>query len=305
MEKCKIASLLSTYIPEELIKIDEPMNRHTTFKIGGPADVFVSPTDEHQVKSIIHVCQENQIPYYVIGNGSNLLVSDKGFRGVIIEIFKNMSDISVDGECVVAYGGATLARVAVVAQNHGLGGMEFAQGIPGTIGGGVAMNAGAYGGEMKDIIQDVTVMDQQGNIEVLELEQLDLGYRTSKVQKEKLIVLKVTLKLEQKEQEAIKELMKDFASRRKEKQPLEYPSAGSTFKRPAGYFAGKLIMDCELRGHQIGGARVSDKHCGFVINQDQATCEDILDLIHYVQNQVKKKFNVELEPEVRIIGEFE
>lgn len=305
MEKCKIANLLSTYIPEELIKIDEPMNRHTTFKIGGPADVFVSPSDEHQVKSIIHVCQENQIPYYVIGNGSNLLVSDKGFRGVIIEIFKNMSDINVDGECVIAYGGATLARVAVVAQNHSLGGMEFAQGIPGTIGGGVAMNAGAYGGEMKDIIQDVTVMDQQGNIEVLGLEQLDLGYRISKVQKEKLIVLKVTLKLEQKEQWAIKELMKDFASRRKEKQPLEYPSAGSTFKRPVGYFAGKLIMDCELRGHQIGGARVSDKHCGFVINQDQATCEDILNLIHYVQKQVKKKFNVELEPEVRIIGEFE
>ncbi|MGL4738876.1 MAG: UDP-N-acetylmuramate dehydrogenase [Cellulosilyticaceae bacterium] len=304
MDKTKMEALLSPYIPEEWIKIDEPMRNHTTFKIGGGADLYVSPSSPEQVAHIVSVCKDHQIPYYVIGNGSNLLVSDRGYRGVIIEIFKNMAEIEVDGKEIKAGAGATLARVATVAQSEGLGGMEFAQGIPGTIGGGVCMNAGAYGGEMKDIIKEVTVLDQEGNCFVLSNEALALGYRTSRIQKENLIVLAVTLKLTPNDSEAIKALMRDFASRRKEKQPLEFPSAGSTFKRPEGYFAGKLIMDSDLRGCQIGGARVSDKHCGFVINQDGATCEDVLNLIRHVQNEVKTKFDVVLEPEVRIIGEF-
>lgn len=303
MNKEEIMSLLEVVIPQENIKVDELMKPYTSFKIGGPVDVFVSPTTKEELVNAINVCKENHIPYYVVGNGSNLLVSDKGFRGVIIQISKNLSDIRRENNTIVAEAGALLARIAKVAEEANLTGFEFAHGIPGTLGGAVAMNAGAYDGEMKDVIVSAVVIDELGNIKTLDKEQLELGYRTSKVQKSGYIVLEATIALNEGNKESITAKMKDLMQRRKDKQPLEYPSAGSTFKRPEGHFAGKLIMDSELRGYQIGGARVSDKHCGFIINQENASFEDVINLIEHVQKTVKEKFNVELEPEVRIIGE--
>lgn len=303
VEKAKIMALLSAMIPKENIKENEPMKSHTSFKIGGVADVFVSPTTKKQLVDAIRICKENQVPYYIIGNGSNLLVTDKGFRGVIIEVSKNLSEIRVEGYKIIAEAGALLSRIAKTAEYEALIGFEFAHGIPGTLGGAVAMNAGAYDGEMKQVIIEAEVIDEQGEIKTLTKDELELGYRTSIIQKKGLIVLEAVIQLQPGSQEAITAKMKDLAGRRRDKQPLEYPSAGSTFKRPEGHFAGKLIMDSDLRGYAVGGARVSEKHCGFVINQGNATFADVMELIEHVQQVVREKFSVELEPEVRIIGE--
>lgn len=283
---------------------DEPMKQHTTFRIGGRADYFVSPTETEQIRKIIELCRRENMPWYVIGNGSNLLVSDHGFRGVIIRLFKNYAGLRIEGEQIFVQAGALLSRTANAALQEGLTGFEFAAGIPGTIGGAMVMNAGAYGGEMKDITESVTVLTPEGELLTLKREELEMGYRTSLIARKGYLVLEAVLKLTRGNQEQIKEKMADLRQRRISKQPLEYPSAGSTFKRPQGYFAGKLIMDAGLRGFQVGGAQVSEKHCGFVVNTGDATAEDVLELIRQVSAKVRALEGVTLEPEVRLLGEF-
>ena len=295
---------LKKILSEEQIKLQEPMEDHTTFRIGGPADYFVMPEKNKEVQSVVACCREYDIPYYVIGNGSNLLVSDQGFRGVIIQIFKNMNVISIEENVVTAQAGALLSTVAARALEHELAGFEFAAGIPGTLGGACVMNAGAYGGEMKQVLKEVTVMNQQGEIFVIPAEELELGYRTSRIAKEDLIVLEAKIELHRGDAKEIKGLMDELREKRVTKQPLEYPSAGSTFKRPEGYFAGKLIQDSNLRGFSVGGAQVSEKHCGFVINKDHATAADVSELMCQVSEKVKENFGVTLEPEVKRLGEF-
>ena len=254
---------------------------------------------------IYHFLQEEKLPYFILGNGSNLLVSDKGYRGAVIQLWKNVSDIQVEGCLIQAKAGASLAKIAAQALEAGLTGMEFAAGIPGTLGGAVVMNAGAYGGEMKDILKEALVMDGEGRIFTLTKEELKLGYRTSIVKEKGYIVLAAVLELQPGDREEIRKLMEDLKQRRGEKQPLDMPSAGSTFKRPEGYFAGKLIMDAGLRGFSVGGAQVSEKHCGFVVNTGGASASDVLALIREVQKRVREKFGVELETEVKFLGEFE
>ena len=284
--------------------LGEPLCNHTTFRVGGKADAFLSVRNEEQLKKVVLLCKEYEVPFLVLGNGSNLLVSDNGYRGMVILIGKDMSDIRVEGTRVTALAGATLGSVAQAAAKNSLGGMEFASGIPGTIGGAIVMNAGAYDGEMKMVVEEVRVLTQDGAILTLSNEELEFGYRTSRVKKERMIVLSVTLLLQPQKQELIYEKMNDFAARRREKQPLEFPSAGSTFKRPEGMFAGKLIMDAGLRGYSVGDAQVSEKHCGFVINKGNATAEEISRLILDVQEKVKESFGVTLETEVIFIGDF-
>lgn len=288
----------------EAVLVDELMKKHTTFRIGGPADYYVLPKTIEEVKKVTALCKEAEIPYYVLGNGSNLLVSDRGYRGVIIHLYRNMNRIEVEGTRIRAQVGALLSQIAGEALRHSLTGFEFASGIPGTLGGAIVMNAGAYGGEMKDVLQEVTALSQDGEVRVLSREELDLGYRTSVIGKEGYIALEAVIALKEGDMEEIRAVMEDLKERRTTKQPLEYPSAGSTFKRPEGYFAGKLIEDTGLRGFQVGGAQVSEKHCGFVINKEQATAADILSLIEQVSDRVEAKFGVRLEPEVKRIGEF-
>ena len=289
---------------EKRVYKEEPMKKHTTFRVGGNADYFVMPQNASEIKAIIELCKEEDIPYYILGNGSNLLVSDAGYRGVIIQIYKEMNQIEVVGECLKVQAGALLSRVGTVALENELAGFEFAAGIPGTVGGAVVMNAGAYGGEMKDIIVNATVLTQEGEILTLNKEELELGYRTSVIAKNGYIVLGAEYQLQKGEKEAIRARMDELKTQRVTKQPLEYPSAGSTFKRPEGHFAGKLIQDAGLRGFQVGGAQVSEKHCGFVINKDQATAADIKELMRQVAEKVMQEFGVELEAEVKTLGDF-
>ncbi len=284
--------------------LGEPLCNHTTFRVGGKADAFLSVSNAEQLKRAVLLCKEYEVPFLILGNGSNLLVSDDGYRGMVILIGKDMSEITVDGNRVMAMAGATLGSVAQTAAKNSLCGIEFASGIPGTIGGAIVMNAGAYDGEMKMVVEEVKVLSQTGDIYTLSNEELEFSYRNSRVKKEELIVLCVTLLLTPGNQEEIYAKMNDFAARRRDKQPLEYPSAGSTFKRPEGMFAGKLIMDAGLRGYSVGDAQVSEKHCGFVINKGNATAEEISRLILDVQEKVKESFGVTLEPEVIFIGDF-
>lgn len=283
---------------------EELLSSHTTFRVGGKADAFLSVQNEEQIKHAIKVCEKYQVPFFVLGNGSNLLVSDDGYRGLVIAIGNDMAEVTIEGNSVTAQAGALLGSVSQAAAKSGLSGMEFASGIPGTIGGAIVMNAGAYDGEMKNIVTQVKVLTREGEILTLSNEELEFGYRMSRVKKEKLIVLSVTMLLEKKEQSAIYEKMNDFSQRRREKQPLEYPSAGSTFKRPEGMFAGKLIMDAGLRGYTVGDAQVSEKHCGFVINRGNATAKEVRTVIKDVQEKVKETFGVELETEVIFVGDF-
>ena len=285
------------------IFMEEPMKKHTTFRVGGPADVLVQP-DETALAAILALCRQYHVSYSFIGNGSNLLVGDKGIRGVVIEMTDPMGNIEVDGTKITAQAGAMLSKIANTAASNGLGGMEFAAGIPGSVGGAVVMNAGAYGGEMKDIIERVYVLDENGAQLELDRTALNLGYRHSCIPEKKYIVTKVVLELVPRDEVEIRSKMKDLNEKRAEKQPLQYPSAGSTFKRPEGYFAGKLIMDAGLRGYQVGGAQVSEKHCGFVINKGDATAADICQLMRDVSDKVQAQFGVVLEPEVKMIGEF-
>lgn len=295
---------LMQVIDEKRILQNEPMKKHTTFRVGGNADFFVMPQDASEIKAIVELCKSAKMPFYILGNGSNLLVSDDGYRGVIIQIYKEMNHIEVHGETIKVQAGALLSRVGNVALEAELTGFEFAAGIPGTVGGAVVMNAGAYGGEMKDVIVNATVLTQDGNVITLNKEELELGYRTSIIAKKGYIVLEAEYQLQKGDRELIRARMDELKTQRVAKQPLEYPSAGSTFKRPEGYFAGKLIQDAGLRGFQVGGAQVSEKHCGFVINKDQATAADIVELMRQVSGKVMQEFGVKLEPEVKTLGEF-
>lgn len=289
-------------IGEDCVKTQEPMCKHTTFRIGGNADFFVTPDSVESVKKVVEICDKKQIPCYVIGNGSNLLVSDEGFRGVILQIGNQLSGYEcLDGVWKVQ-AGAMLTKVANEMAKEGYTGMEFAVGIPGTVGGAVTMNAGAYGGEIKDVVTKAVVLKKNGEVITLEKDQLQLGYRTSIIAKEEYVVLEVEFRLEKGNLQEIKEVCDKNTKARIEKQPLEFPSAGSTFKRPEGYFAGKLIMDAGLRGYSVGDAQVSEKHCGFLINKGKATAKDMLSLIEYIQKEVKEKYGVTLETEVKMLG---
>ena len=301
----KIIDRFSNLLGNEKVRINEPMNRHTTFRIGGPADYFLLPSSSEEVKGILEICKEESLQYFILGNGSNLLVSDEGYRGVIIQLYRNYGGLTVEGTEIRAGAGVLLSQIAAAARNESLTGFEFAGGIPGTLGGAVVMNAGAYGGELKDVLKEVVVMDREGNIFTVPVEKLAMGYRTSLVKTAGYLVLEVVISLKKGSQEEIRDTMKDLADRRISKQPLEYPSAGSTFKRPEGYFAGKLIMDAGLRGYQVGGAQVSEKHCGFVINKGNATAADVCRLMADVQAKVQEQFGVTLEPEVKFLGDFD
>lgn len=294
---------LQKILEKEQYKINEPMSSHITFRVGGNADCYIKPSLE-QLPEVIALCKQFDIPWIIIGNGSNLLVGDKGVRGVVIEMGKYADKVTIDGDTITAEAGAMLAAVAKQVARTSLTGMEFASGIPGTIGGAVVMNAGAYGGEMKDVITSVTVLTREGEQKKLSLEELELSYRHSCIPENGYTVLKAELKLTEGKKEAIEARMEELKIQRVTKQPLEYPSAGSTFKRPEGYFAGKLIEDTGLRGFQVGGAQVSEKHCGFVVNKEHATAADIDNLIKEVQDRVEQKFGVRLETEVKYIGEF-
>lgn len=297
-----VIEALKNFVPEENICLQEPMAGHTTFRIGGPADCFLQLENEEQLRKVQHYLRLVDIPWFVLGNGSNLLVSDRGFAGVVLQVGKKMENITVEGCRIVAQAGATMAQVARTAWEHGLTGLEFASGIPGTVGGGVVMNAGAYGGEMSQVVTRVAVLDKEGERMELDNATMEFGYRTSTIKNNSFIVTEVEFSLKAGDKEQIRATMDELAARRRAKQPLEYPSAGSTFKRPAGHFAGQLIMEAGLRGFQIGGARVSDKHCGFVINTGNATAQDVRDVICEVQERVKERFHVNLETEVLFLG---
>ena len=290
-------------MPELVIRTEEPMSKHTTFRIGGAAEVFAAP-DARELPQLLAMAKGADVPVTVIGNGSNLLVGDRGIAGLVIEIGERMSEVRIGGTTLVAGAGALLSKAAQAAAAAGLGGLEFAAGIPGSVGGAVVMNAGAYGGEMKDVLQSVKVLTEEGELLSLAAAELELGYRHSCVPERKYIVVEATMELSAKPEEEIRACMAELRAKRAEKQPLEYPSAGSTFKRPEGYFAGKLIMDAGLRGYTVGGAQVSEKHCGFVINKGGATAADVRQLMQDVHDRVKEQFDVELEPEVKMIGSF-
>lgn len=289
-------------VGESNVLFNEEMRKHTYFKVGGPADILVIPQSVDEVKAVVCLCKENNTPYFIIGNGSNLLVKDGGVRGVVIKL-SSLKNIRVEDETIIAESGVQLSDVSKAALASSLTGIEFACGIPGSVGGAVFMNAGAYDGEMSNVVSKVVVLDN--NCEVIELDkdELELGYRTSIIMQKGYVVLSVELKLKKGTQEEIDNKILDLTKKREEKQPLEYPSAGSTFKRPAGYFTGKLIQDSGLKGYSIGGAAVSEKHAGFIINRSNATAKDILNLIQHVQKTIKENYGVDLQPEVRIIGE--
>jgi UDP-N-acetylmuramate dehydrogenase len=292
-------------LPKEKVKLGERMDKHTSLHIGGKADYYVTPKTAEEVHDVVLLCKKENMPYYIIGNGSNLLVSDQGFQGLIVEFGENFANIRYkEDDVITAQAGTMLAKLANEAASHGLTGLEFASGIPGTLGGAVTMNAGAYDGEMKQCLIKAKVMDEQGSILELTKDELELGYRTSILQKKNYILLEADMKLLQGDEIKIREKMKELNARRREKQPLDQFSAGSTFKRPEGYFAGKLISDAGLRGYQVGGAAVSEKHCGFVINKDHATAKEFLTLIEDVKKIVNDKFGVTLEPEVKLLGKF-
>ncbi|ABG86626.1 UDP-N-acetylmuramate dehydrogenase [Clostridium perfringens] len=293
--------LLGEFYNEEDITVDSPMSEHIYFRVGGPADILVTPVNEEQVVNTLKLCREYNVPYFILGNGSNILVKDGGISGVVIK-FNKLNKITTEGNCVTAQSGALLKDVSKAALENNLRGFEFACGIPGSIGGAVFMNAGAYDGEMAHVIKSARVIDENCNIKNLTKEELELGYRSSIVMKKGYVVIEATIELESGEYASIKDKIDDLTNRRESKQPLEYPSAGSTFKRPEGYFAGKLIQDSGLKGFSIGGAAVSEKHSGFVINKGGATAKDVLDVIAHVQKTVKENFDVELHTEVRIIG---
>lgn len=285
------------------ILIDEPMGRHTTFGVGGPADFYIMP-EVRQLSAVMDIFASHQVPVTVIGNGSNLLVADSGIRGAVIEIGGRMSEIFIDGETLTAQAGALLSKAARAACQRGLSGLEFAAGIPGSVGGAMVMNAGAYGGEMKDIVSSVTVLDKNGNVLELDNSRMEFAYRHSCILENGYLVLGASFQLKRADSEQIRRAMEEYKERRLSKQPLEFPSAGSTFKRPPGYFAGKLIMDAGLSGYAAGGAQISKKHCGFVINRGNASASDILAVIRHAQQTVLERFGVELETEVKMLGQF-
>ncbi|WP_314729582.1 UDP-N-acetylmuramate dehydrogenase [Peptostreptococcus stomatis] len=305
MDKKEIYNLLSQIIDEKSIYIDEPMNRHTSFKVGGPADILVRPRTEEEISNIFKLVNKLETPFLVKGNGSNILIKDGGFRGLVIEISANLSNFEIRGPEVEIQSGALLSGIGRAVMNESLTGFEFASGIPGTLGGALAMNAGAYGGEMKNIVKTVRLMDEEGQVVEFTNEEMNFGYRHSRLSDERWIAISAVISLEKGDKAEIKAKMEDLALQRRSKQPLEYPSAGSTFKRPTGYFAGKLIQDSDLKGVSVGGAQVSSKHSGFVINYNRASAKDIVDLIEHVKITVYECQGVHLEEEVKILGEDE
>ena len=302
-----VVQALKGYTEEKNISLQEPMAAHTTFRVGGPADCLLEIHDKEELKKICRYLRLVSVPFFVMGNGSNLLVSDKGFRGVILQICQGMNEIRVEGRRIIAQAGATLAQTARAAMEHGLTGLEFASGIPGTVGGGVVMNAGAYGGEMSQVIKSVEVLSPEGEFWTLDNETMEFGYRKSSIRGHEYVVTEAEFELQEGEQAQIKAVMEGLNAKRREKQPLEYPSAGSTFKRPEGYFAGELIMKAGLRGFRIGGAQVSEKHCGFIVNTKpgETRAAEIMAVIRKTRETVREKFDVELEPEVVFVGEFD
>lgn len=294
---------LEKIIDTDRIRYNEPMSKYTTMKVGGPCDAIVFPTSIQEIKEIINYCKTENIKYYVIGNGSNLLVKDEGIHALVIKIGYRFSSINVNGNMITALAGATMPSFSQIAKRNAFKGVEFACGIPGTIGGGVKMNAGAYGSQISDILFDVTYMDNELNIKSLTNKECNFGYRESIfIHNPEYVILSATFKLDKGNVEEIETKMKENSFARKTKQPLEYPNFGSVFKRPEGFFVGKLVDDAGLRGYKIGDAQVSEKHTGFIVNLGNATCKDVLDLIEYVQGIVYNKFNVKLIPEVVIIG---
>ena len=298
----EIVTRLINITGKDNVRINEPMKNHTTFKIGGPAQYYVTPESVTQIQEVVSLCRDMNIPLHVIGNGSNILVGDDGVDGVVLALFNTFSDYEIKDNVITAQAGMSLIKLSVIALREGLTGLEFASGIPGSVGGAVYMNAGAYDGQMKDVVTSVTVLDEAGNIRILGRNELDMGYRTSAVAKHNMIVLQVIIELKAGDKEQIKDRMNRLSELRKQKQPLEYPSAGSTFKRPEGYFAGKLIADAGLKGYSIGGAAVSEKHAGFVVNMGGATAKDVVELTDYIKKRIIEQFGVTLELEIKKIG---
>ena len=294
--------ILQKLVGTEQVWAQEPMKKHTTFRVGGCARYLVEPGDVQQLSAVVNASREQKVPYYVVGNGSNLLVIDAGYKGLIIHLFKNMSEIRTEGNHMILQAGALLARAARTACREGLSGLEFASGIPGTVGGALVMNAGAYGGEMKDVVSRVTVLTSEGEPREYTKEQMAFGYRRSRLTEEAGIVLETEFTLHPGRTEEIQARMEELKEKRVLKQPLEYASAGSTFKRPEGHFAGKLIEDAGLRGFRIGDAQVSEKHCGFVINRGNASASEIAEVIRQVQDRVYAHSGVRLQTEVKFLG---
>jgi len=289
-------------ISKESVLINEPLKNHTYTKMGGIADLFIIPTSYEETAFVVRYAYEQDIPLTLLGNGSNLVVRDGGIRGIVLS-FEKLTDITVEGHELVAQSGAAIIEASRVAYAHQLSGLEFACGIPGTIGGALIMNAGAYGGEVKDCLHSATVLTRQGELLNISHDELELGYRTSCFSKKEYIILEGRFALTEGDPALIKEVMDDLTHKRETKQPLEYPSCGSVFKRPEGYFAGKLIQDSDLQGTRIGGAEVSKKHAGFIVNVENASASDYIALIRHVQETVQEKFGILLETEVKIIGE--
>lgn len=303
MNKEELYRLFLEILDNESVFMDEPMKKHISFKVGGPCDILVRPKSVEEIRNVMKVLKEKNIPFLIKGNGTNILIRDGGYRGVVIELSDNFNEVKINGSEVEVQAGELLSIIGKKVMEASLTGFEFASGIPGTLGGAIAMNAGAYGGEMKNIIKEVTLVDMDGNVVTYNNKEMDFGYRHSVLTDTDMIAISAIISLEPGNYEEIKEKMEDLALRRRTNQPLEYPSAGSTFKRPEGYFAGKLIQDSDLKGSSVGGAMVSEKHSGFVINYDNATAKDITDLIEHVKKTVYEKQGVHLEEEVKIFGE--
>ena len=296
---------LEEIISKDKIRYNEPMSKHTTMRVGGPVDIMVLPNTIEEITDVINYAKENNIPIKVIGNGSNMIVSDLGIEGIVVKLTCNMSNVNICGETVTCTAGASMPKTAVIARQNSLAGFEFACGIPGTIGGGVKMNAGAYGGQISDVLVSCKYLDENLNVKEIENKDMNYSYRHSIfIDNPNYIVLEATFKLNKGNMEEIESKMQENNTSRKTKQPYEYPSAGSVFRRPEGYFVGKLVQDAGLRGVSVGGAQVSEKHTGFIINKDNATCEDLKKLIELVQKTVKEKFGVELKTEVEFVGRF-
>ncbi len=299
-----VLEALKGYVREENIFLQEPMAAHTTFRVGGPAECLVIVETVEELVKVQQYLKKVEIPYVLLGNGSNVLVSDEGLKGIVLKFGGELTKVTVEGTQITAGAGATLAQVAAAARKHSLTGLEFAAGIPGTVGGGIVMNAGAYGGELKQAVKTVTLVSPEGELLTLDNASMEFGYRTSILKKHPFLAVKVTFELKEGEQSEITALMEDLAFRRRDKQPLEFPSAGSTFKRPEGYFGGKLIQDAGLADYRVGGASVSGKHCGFVVSDGTATAADVTGVIRDVQKKVLDQFGVSLETEVIFVGEF-
>ena len=290
-------------IPGCDVKEDESMNKYTSFQIGGPADLFIEPSNHQELAQVLQTLSNTAIPFFILGKGSNILVGDLGIRGVVLSM-SGLDKIQINGTKITAGAGASLGKVAVAAMQAELTGLEFASGIPGSVGGAVVMNAGAYGGEIKDVLVNATIFTPEGEKKILKCDEMELGYRHSIFHNNNWIVAEVELQLQQGDSQAIKTKMVELNSRRRAKQPLEFPSAGSSFKRPPGYYAGTTIDQAGLKGYSVGGAQVSEKHAGFIINKGNATAQDVIRLVKDIQRIIREKVGIELEPEIRFVGEF-